>query len=198
MGCFVWGRHGARLHLCIQILLRFQVLVCSLRADKCLSIRRGHQTGGGGGRSGSAACIFKACLWDLVRGPPKTIWPSKWPSLPMFPFRAAKMAKELQIPFALHSVVDLVVSWRKCMIQGPQRPSRGCVTSPPSHPLLPPGGEQRKTPDGRVFYVNRTTRKTQWEEPPIIFLRVVFSAPSPSPPPQGKPRWANGRTATWA
>ena len=55
----------------------------------------------------------------------------------------------------------------------PQPPSLGCTTSTPSCPSLPPGWEQRQTPDAHVFYVNHTKRETQWEEPSPAYWRPL-------------------------
>ena len=68
----------------------------------------------------------------------------------------------------------------------PQPTSRGRRTSPPSHSSLPPGWEQRRTPDGSVFYVNHTKRETQWEEPPPAYSSVRASQPPPRAKPAGR------------
>ena len=68
----------------------------------------------------------------------------------------------------------------------PQPTSRGCPTSPPSHSSLPPGWEQRRTPDGPVFYVNHTKWETQWEEPPPAYSSVRASQPPPRAKPAGR------------
>ena len=68
----------------------------------------------------------------------------------------------------------------------PQLTSRGRPTSVPSHSSLPPGWQQRRTPDGRVFYVNHTKRETQWEEPPPAYSSVRASQPPPRAKPAGR------------
>lgn len=57
-------------------------------------------------------------------------------------------------------------------VVGPQGELRGpsdCETSPTENDELPPGWEERRTSNGRLYYVNRLTRSTQWIKPqPVI------------------------------
>lgn len=39
------------------------------------------------------------------------------------------------------------------------------ATTPSSNEVLPEGWEERKTPNGRVYYVNHVTKSTQWDRP---------------------------------
>ena len=73
----------------------------------------------------------------------------------------------------------------------PLPPSRGRTSSPPTHPSLPLGWEQCKTPDGRVFYVNHIKRETQWEEPPPP--PSYSSERASQPPPRAKPAGRKAR-----
>eukprot|EP01134_Creolimax_fragrantissima_P001928 CFRG1928T1 len=43
--------------------------------------------------------------------------------------------------------------------------TRGRANSNPNLGALPPGWEERRTHDGRIFYVNHIERTTQWEDP---------------------------------
>lgn len=55
-----------------------------------------------------------------------------------------------------------------CAVVGPAGEVRGPdEDEAPSEPrpALPEGWEERKTPDGRVYYVNHVTRTTQWSRP---------------------------------
>ena len=51
-------------------------------------------------------------------------------------------------------------------IVGPAGDVRGPEEDEPSNePRIPEGWEDRRTPDGRVYYVNHVTRTTQWSRP---------------------------------
>lgn len=53
---------------------------------------------------------------------------------------------------------------------------------PSCRQLLPKAGwEQKKAPDGEVYYVNHTTKVTSWERP--VAAAVKDSSPVTSPPP---------------
>lgn len=46
----------------------------------------------------------------------------------------------------------------------PRRATTGGISSGPTGPL-PPGWEARKTPDGRRYYANHSTKQTSWQRP---------------------------------
>ena len=80
----------------------------------------------------------------------------------------------VQVP--LHSSSPLSsTSWE----EAPWPPSRGCTTSPPSHPSPAPSWEQHGTPNGRVFYVNHTKQETPWEAPPPHIPPCTLLSPPP-------------------
>ncbi|XP_078540998.1 E3 ubiquitin-protein ligase NEDD4 isoform X2 [Lissotriton helveticus] len=41
---------------------------------------------------------------------------------------------------------------------------------------LPPGWEERTHTDGRIFYINHSTKKTQWEDPRLLTLAITGPA----------------------
>lgn len=47
--------------------------------------------------------------------------------------------------------------------------------------VLPPGWEQAKTNDGQIYYINHTTKTTQWEDPRLQFRQQTEQVLQPSP-----------------
>lgn len=57
------------------------------------------------------------------------------------------------------------------MPQQQQAPPPAYPAPPPAYeePPLPPGWEEKKMPDGRVYYIDHNTKSTHWERPPPAY-----------------------------
>eukprot|EP00047_Mylnosiga_fluctuans_P024027 m.151338 g.151338 ORF g.151338 m.151338 type:complete len:996 (+) comp9757_c0_seq3:57-3044(+) len=75
----------------------------------------------------------------------------------------------------------------------PAQPARAAAVLP-----LPPGWEERVAPDGRTFYVDHTTRRTQWQrpEPSLDDFVQLPEGWEARQTPQGRTYYVNHHTQT--
>lgn len=66
-------------------------------------------------------------------------------------------------------------------IQGPAEDTENISAAPASGEALPEGWEERKTSNGRVYFVNHVTKSTQWDRPTAPANQ---SQPTAQKPPQ--------------
>ncbi|KAF8854777.1 hypothetical protein BDZ45DRAFT_28653 [Acephala macrosclerotiorum] len=84
-----------------------------------------------------------------------------------FPKSAIGQAPPPSAPPLTHTATTIPMQAATPMPMKPTNPRRATTGGIPNKPTgpLPPGWEARKTPDGRRYYANHTTKQTSWQRP---------------------------------
>ncbi|XP_008945596.1 PREDICTED: E3 ubiquitin-protein ligase NEDD4 isoform X1 [Merops nubicus] len=67
-------------------------------------------------------------------------------------------------------------TWEDPRLKIPAHPRRKTSLDPVDLGPLPPGWEERTHTDGRIFYINHNTKKTQWEDPRLQNVAITGPA----------------------